>query len=156
MTAALVALGSESLGVRDYAFGSPVRQHRAELLLLLGSAVVAPDAAESHDPAAPAAPPQRAPPCEPRRFTDRPDRLVVRFCCEPSHRHAVVPGQVVFDAEECAISAEWARRGGGSSPKLPVEVRDAIFDLKLTLGGRIDRQTLDHLPGPDAAESRHG
>lgn len=72
--------------------------------------------------------------CELRRFPDwRPDR-VVRFCCEPDHRHE--DGIPTYDSQECDDLLEFAALK--NLRRLPVEIRNALLDLKVQVGGRID------------------
>jgi hypothetical protein len=84
--------------------------------------------------------------CELRRFPDRPDRLVVRLCCEQAHRHDGAESIPVFQAEEIDLLLEWASAAGVS--RFDPWLRDALLDLKLHFGGRIDPESIDRLRRP--------
>lgn len=86
--------------------------------------------------------PAAVPACELRRFPDWRPAQVVRFCCESDHRHE--DGIATYDAQEVEHLLRWARTAGVS--RLPAALRNALLDLKSTIGGRV-------VPGLDLTET---
>jgi hypothetical protein len=68
-----------------------------------------------------------------RRFPDWPADQVVRFCAAPHHRHD--DGLPMYGAQEIDALLRWARAARVS--QLPVAMRNALLDLKSSLGGGI-------------------
>lgn len=89
--------------------------------------------------------------CERRIFRDRPDQLIVRFCCESSHTHAPTDGEVLFDVKECRLLCAWA--GRATQLTLSTTLRDAVLETKRIFGGRIDEETLNQPRGRERPPS---
>ena len=111
-----------------------IREHREEILAFLRANAAAAGAERSTP-----RPDAGDPACSLLRFADRQDRLLVRFCCEPSHLHRPVIGEVVYDSVECDSVLAWALQA--RVQRLASGLRDSLLDLKIVFGGRIDAET---------------